>query len=79
MNPWLLLVYGLGWLVVVIIAMAILVFVILFILAAIQTVRQERAVRAEQARITSVSILSSQANPDPEPITRKSWYTRRQS
>ena len=64
MNPWLLLVYGLGWLVIAMIGMAIVVFVILFILAAIQTIRQERAVRAEQARITSVAILSSQANAE---------------
>ena len=64
MNPWLLLVYGLGWLVLAIIGIAILVFVILFILAAIQTFRQERAVRAEQARITSVSILNSQSKAE---------------
>ena len=64
MNPWLLLVYGLGWLIVAIIGLSLVTFVILFILAAVQTIRQERAVRAEQARITSVSILSSQSTAE---------------
>lgn len=66
MNPWLILVYGLGWLVLAIIGISILVFVILFVFAAVQTVRQERKARAEQARIFSVSILSSQADAGQE-------------
>ena len=64
MNPWLLLVYGLGWLIVAIIGLSVLTFIILFILAAVQTIRQGFAVRAEQDRITSVAILSSQANAE---------------
>ena len=64
MNPWLLLMYGLGWLIVAIIGLSVLTFVVLFILAAVQTIRQGRAVRAEQNRITSVAILSSQANAE---------------
>ena len=64
MNPWLLLVYGLGWLIVAIIGLSVLTFIILFILAAVQTIRQGLAVRAEQDRITSVAILSSQANAE---------------
>lgn len=64
MNPWLLLVYGLGWLIVGIIALSVLTFVVLFVFAAVQTIRQGRAVRAEQARITSVAILSSQSNAE---------------
>lgn len=64
MNPWLLLVYGLGWIVVVLVAATLLLFAIMFFVAVVQTIQQGIATRREQNRITAVSILSSQKHND---------------
>lgn len=64
MNPWLLLVYGLGWIVVVVVAATLLLFTIMFLIAVFQTIQQGIATRREQNRITAVSILSSRTDHD---------------
>ena len=64
MNPWLLLIYGIGWIVVAAVGLAILIFLIMFVAAVWQTIQQGIAIRREQSRITAVSILSSQPPRD---------------
>lgn len=64
MNPWLLLVYGLGWIVVAVVAATLLLFIIMFVIAVFQTIQQGIATRREQNRITAVSILSSRTDRD---------------
>lgn len=69
MNPWLLLLTIIGWIIVVVVSIAIVLFVVIFLSAVIKTVREGLAERAKNDNRRTVLLLRSQ--PDPEKIADK--------
>ena len=69
MNPWLLLLTIIGWIIVVVVSIAIVLFLVIFLSAVIKTVREGLAERAKNDNRRTVLLLRSQ--PDPEKIADK--------
>ena len=69
MNPWLLLLTIIGWIIVVVVSIAIVLFVVIFLSAVIKTVREGLAEREKNDNRRTVLMLRSQ--PDPEKIADK--------